>query len=70
MTGFRMYFEWPDGGPVGDLDAHSLTAESLDMAKMEAAMLYAGASFHPTPPEAYRIEGPGGMVLYRFPERT
>ncbi|WP_394762918.1 hypothetical protein [Phenylobacterium sp.] len=70
MTGFKMYFEWPDGGPVGDLSPRMLNGDLLDMARMEAAVIYAGASFHRTPPDAYRIEGPGGMVLYRFPERA
>lgn len=70
MNSFKMCFEWPADGPVGDLDPRGLDAEGLDMAKMEAAMIYAGASFLRTPPQAYRIEGPGGMVLYRFPERA
>ena len=70
MTGFKLYFEWPQGGPTGELSPQALDAETLDMAKMQAAMIYAGASFHRTPPQAYRIEGPGGMAVYRFPERA
>jgi len=68
MSGFRMCFEWPQDGPAGDLKPHGLAAETLEMAKMEAAMVYAGASFRRTPPQAYRIEGPDGTVVYRFPE--
>ena len=70
MGGFKMHFEWPEGGPAGALAPRPLTAETLDMAKMEAAMIYVGASFHRTPPQAYRIEGPGETVVYRFPERS
>jgi len=69
MSRFTMRFEWAEGGPVGDLKPQALAAETLDMAKMEAAMIYAGASFHRTPPQAYRIEDPAGTTVYRFPER-
>lgn len=65
-----MYFEWQEGAAIGELQPHALDAETLEGAKMQAAMIYAGASFHRTPPKAYRIEGPGGMAVYRFPEHA
>jgi hypothetical protein len=64
-----MYFEWSEGGPVGNLAPHDLEAETIDEARMRAAMIYAGASFQRIPPQAYRIEDPRGEVAYRFPER-
>ncbi|MGZ6040447.1 MAG: hypothetical protein ACXWKR_17390 [Phenylobacterium sp.] len=69
MGRFTMYFEWSEAGPAGDLKPYDLDAETLDRAKMQAAMIYAGASFTRTPPQAYRIEGARGEIVYRFPER-
>ena len=68
MVRFTLYFEWPHGGPVGDLKSLDLESENLDHAKMKAAMIYAGASFQRIPPQAYRIEEARGEILYRFPE--
>jgi hypothetical protein len=69
MSGYTLHFEWSEDGPVGDTRAHDLEVDSLEMAKLKAAMLYAGASFQRIPPRAYRIEGPDGDPVYRFPER-
>jgi hypothetical protein len=69
MNGFKLNFEWPADGPVGDDTSHDLDADSVAKAKVKAAILYAGASFEPVPPQAYRIEGPDGGLVYRFPER-
>ena len=44
-----------------------LDATTLDEAKLNAAMLYAVASFKPVPPTGFRILRGGGEV-YRFPE--
>ncbi len=49
-------------------NAHPLDAETLDEAKRAAAMLYAGASFRPTPPTSYCILSEAGSEVYRFPE--
>ena len=69
MSEFKMYFEWKDGGPVGDLQPYNLEAETVEAARVKAAMVYAGASFQPIPPQAFRLEGPDGTLVYRFPER-
>jgi hypothetical protein len=69
MSRFTMYFEWSESGPVGALKPYALETDTLEAAKIEAAMIYAGASFQSIPPQAYRIEGPRGEIVYRFPER-
>lgn len=50
--------------------AHALDAETLDEAKAAAAILYAGASFRPTPPTSYKILCETGSEVYRFPEHV
>ena len=69
MGRFTLYFEWPEGDDAGDPKAHDLESETLDQARIRAAMIYAGASFQRVPPLAYRIEGARGEIVYRFPER-
>lgn len=64
---FILRFEWPVGSPVGALPSHTLEAETLEQAKLQAAIRYAGASFQAVPPNAYRILGPTGDTLYRHP---
>jgi len=68
MGRYTLYFEWPQTGPVGDREPHNLEAETLEQARIRAAMIYAGASFRRIPPQAYRIEGRRGEIVYRFPE--
>jgi hypothetical protein len=60
----------PFGGAPGAApgDRHDLEVGTLEEAKIQAAMLYAGASFRLSPPTSYRIVGPGGSEVYRFPE--
>jgi hypothetical protein len=50
-----------DEGPI------VLEATSLDDARMEAAMLYAGANFRSVPPTSFLIIH-NGAIVYRFPE--
>ena len=45
-----------------------LDAVTLDEAKLNAAMLYAGASFKLVPPTSFRILRHGETEVYRFPE--
>jgi hypothetical protein len=65
---YMLHFEWPARGHIGAHPSHALDAETLEQAKLQAAMRYAGASFQPIPPTAYRVLGPTGETLYRYPE--
>lgn len=65
---YTLQLEWPADGHVGTLPSHALEAETLEQAKFQAAIRYAGASFQAVPPNAYRILGPTGETLYRYPE--
>ena len=66
MPNFVPKFDAPPGAEAGD--QHELDAQTLEEAKVMAAVLYAGASFKLTPPTSYRIVGVGGAELYHFPE--
>lgn len=48
-------------------ERHPLDADTLEEAKAQAAILYAGASFKRLPPSSYRIVCPEGTEVYRFP---
>jgi hypothetical protein len=65
---YILHFEWPAGGARDVNRGHELDADSDEHARMQAALLYAGASFDEPAPMAYRIVGPGGGVIYRYPE--
>jgi hypothetical protein len=67
MSAFILHFESP-AGALGDDDLIVLEAANLNDAKMEAAMLYAGASFKAAPPTSFRILHRGAVEVYRFPE--
>jgi len=69
MSAFTLHFEWPHGGPEGDQRPYDLEVDTAEKAKLKAAVIYAGASFQKIPPRAYRIEGPNGKVVFRFPDR-
>ena len=65
MSSFVLVFG-SRGAPSGEAPI-LLEAATLDDAKMEAAMLYAGANFKTTPPTSFRILNDSAIV-YRFPE--
>jgi hypothetical protein len=67
MSEFILQFGSGDGAPTED-EPIVLNATTLDEAKMNAAMLYAGASFKPVPPTGFRILRNGETEVYRFPE--
>ncbi len=69
MSRYTMHFEWAEGASKREARPHDLESETLDQAKVKAAIIYAGASFQRVPPQAYRIEGPRGEIVYRFPEK-
>jgi hypothetical protein len=62
---FAVLFLWPEGQGA-DVEQHPLEALTLEQAKMQAAMLYAGAAFKTVPPTAYAIMGQFGEA-YRYP---
>ena len=63
-----MHFEWPAGAGGEVNRGYDLDAETEEHARMQAALLYAGSAFDEPAPVAYRIVGPGGGVVYRYPE--
>jgi hypothetical protein len=63
---FAVLFQWPEGVAGADDPLHVLDAPTLAHAKMQAAMLYAGAAFKTTPPTGYRILQQGREV-HRYP---
>jgi len=67
MSDFTLQF-----GSSGDVAADeapiALEGSTLDQAKVQAAMMYAGASFRRTPPTSFRILAHGQTEVYRFPE--
>lgn len=66
---FSLHYQWPSRLQTATGPAHALIANSLEDAKLEAAILYASAD-PSTSPNAYRIvEGPL-TVVYRYPEHT
>jgi hypothetical protein len=67
MSEFILQFGSP-GDSVSVEEPIVLQATTLDEAKTNAAMLYAGASFKPVPPSGFRILRNGETEVYRFPE--
>ena len=62
---FAVLFMWPQGQAPRS-ERHALDALTLDEAKMQAAMFYAGAAFKAVPPTAYAVVGQYGEA-YRHP---
>jgi hypothetical protein len=67
MSEFSLLFGSCDPASAPD-EPIVLDAVTLDEAKMNAAMLYAGASFRVVPPTSFRILRNGETEVYRFPE--
>jgi hypothetical protein len=63
VSRYTVYFDWPDGADEAGRD---LDADTLDLAKVQAAMLY--ALWEGPPPDGYRIEQDGEIEVYRYPE--
>ena len=63
---YAVQFEWPGG--VEDEVNFDLDAETWELAKLQAARLFAGAQFKRIPPTGYRIIQNGGTEVWRFPE--
>jgi hypothetical protein len=67
MSQFSIEFGLRDDA-AGPDDPIVLDAATLEEAKANAAILYAGASFKPVPPTGFRILWNGETEVYRFPE--
>jgi hypothetical protein len=67
MSQFSLQFGSREGATTPD-DPIVLDAATLEEAKTNAAMLYAGANFRPVPPTGFRILWNGETEVYRFPE--
>lgn len=64
MSHYAFQFSWP-GGFEDDINI-GLDAETSELAKEQAVVLFAGAQFKRTPPTGFRILQDGTEV-YRFP---
>lgn len=63
---FVVLFQWPEHIVVAEDPRHALDALTLDQAKLQAAMLYAGAAFKATPPTGYLLLRQD-REAYRYP---
>jgi hypothetical protein len=68
MSQYSMRFEWRNAVNDKDEPLRRLTADNLEDAKIEAALLYAGEPFKGPPPSAFTILQNGWSEVYRFPE--
>jgi hypothetical protein len=66
VPSYTLHFAGPDSRVAGE--AHTFEAETEHRAMVKAAILYAGSSLQAVPPTAYRILGPSGELIYRYPE--
>jgi hypothetical protein len=64
---YFLHFGWREGQPEGDGKVRGLIADSLEDAKLEAAILYACADLTKLP-TAYCIVKGARRVVYRYPE--
>jgi hypothetical protein len=64
---YSLHYEWPSRLQTATGRAYALAADSLDDAKLEAAILY-GSADPKTSPGAYRIVSGARDVVYRYPE--
>ena len=65
---FTVHYEWPASRRCGH-EVRQLIADSLDDAKLEAAILYACIDSTTLPP-AYRIVRGARRTVYRYPEEA
>jgi hypothetical protein len=70
MSQFILRFDWPQGAGADEEATRELSAGTFEAAKMQAAMLYAGAAFRDTRPTAYRIIQNGQTEVYRYPAQA
>lgn len=68
MSRYAVCFEWPPGILIKGKAEFVLNADTVEIAKIQAAMLYAGAAFEEGLPTGYRIICNGGTEVYRYPE--
>ncbi|HLZ76357.1 hypothetical protein [Phenylobacterium sp.] len=64
---YSLHYEWPSRLQMATARAYALIADSLEDAKLEAAILYACADPEASP-HAYRIVRGARTVVYRYPE--
>ena len=65
---YVVHFEWPFGGQEGQEPSYLICQDTLEGAKLEAALLYATLPFAPKSPTAYTITGAAEEVVYCFPD--
>ncbi len=70
MTMFFVRFSWPAEAHSKDQAEHELSAQTLDVAKLQAAMLYATLPFQAGCPSGFQIIEGGVAEVYRFPQTT
>jgi hypothetical protein len=64
---YTVRYEWPARGRQHASRVRSLIADTMEDAKLEAAVLFACIEW-PTLPTAYRIVRGARRVVYRYPE--
>lgn len=69
MPAFFVRFSWPPGRSFGNEEARPLHGQTLEVAKMQAAMLYACLDFPSGRPCGFSIID-GDIEVYAFPELT
>jgi hypothetical protein len=67
MARYAVHFEFEEPVEAQVEPRHDLEGETLEGAKLQAAILYAVAHFG-TQPAAYRILRDGWAEVYRYPE--
>jgi len=65
VSRYTVHLEWPDGAADA---GRELNADTLELAKMQAAMLF--AALEGPLPIGYRIKQDGEYEVYRYPEAT
>jgi hypothetical protein len=67
MARYAVHFEFESPVEAKVDPRHELDGNTLEAAKLQAAILYAVADFG-TPPKAYQIFRDGETEVYRYPE--
>ena len=67
MTRFTLHVDWPPGVFAEDQSCVELNADTVDLARLQAAIVYAEAEFRNERPSGFSIRD-GEIEVYRYPE--
>jgi hypothetical protein len=68
MSRYLVQFVWDGDAEDREGARRELAADTIETAKLEAAIMYAEAASCGAPPAAYRILQNGDREVYRYPE--